>query len=543
MQLISQNLLTLLILTPLLGGVLTLFSRGGAKHVALAVSIITLALAAYMGWHFNPAQAGYQFAASHAWLPAWGLTYTVGVDGISLPLMLLTALLTPLCLLASWKVESKPHQFFSAFLALEAAVLGVFCALDFILFYVFWEAMLIPMFLIIGVWGGENRVYAALKFFLYTFVGSVLMLVAILYLYAKTGTFDVALITSALHTNPALITPLAGQLIFLAFFAAFAVKIPMWPVHTWLPDAHVQAPTAGSVILAGVLLKMGAYGFLRFSLPMLPEASHTFAPMIFTLSAVAVVYAALVAYAQTDIKKMIAYSSVSHMGLVTLAMFSGTETGFHGSLLVMLNHGIVSAGLFLAIGVIYERLHTRDLTKFGGLVQYMPQYAFVMMTLTLAAVALPGTNSFVGEFLGLAGSFPTAPLATAIATTGVIFGALYMLWLYRNMFFGEPSKFVKDHLLPKSNTPTLQHSNIDLSLREWTIFLPLLILIPLLGILPNLAMDMWREPVKILAATAASAIPPVPVVVLVEQPAATPSTTSLTEVLSPTTPISGTTHE
>ncbi|MCP5404814.1 MAG: NADH-quinone oxidoreductase subunit M [Pseudomonadaceae bacterium] len=490
--------LTTLIFLPLLGALLTLLvshpnaaqQAYNAKRTALFVSVVTLLLAAYVGWHFNPAQGGYQLMERKPWVPSFGLTYLLGVDGISLPLMLLTALLTPLCLLASWNLTDRPKYFFASFLALEAAVMGVFAALDFILFYVFWEAMLIPMFLIIGIWGGEKRVYAALKFFLYTFVGSVLMLVAILYLYAQAGTFDIPALTAALRENPALMSPLAAQLVFLAFFAAFAVKVPMWPFHTWLPDAHVQAPTAGSVILAGVLLKMGAYGFLRFSLPMLPEASAHFAPFIFVLSAIAVVYAALVAYAQTDIKKMIAYSSVSHMGLVTLALFAaplgGGETALHGGLLVMLNHGIVSAGLFLAIGVVYERLHTRDLTKFGGLVVYMPRYAFVLMTLTLAAVALPGTNGFVGEFLSLAGSFPAAPVATAVATTGVIFGALYMLWLYRKMVFGTPSAFVEKH---KRDLP-------DLGWRESLIFAPLIILVPLLGILPGLAMDMWRAPVE-----------------------------------------------
>lgn len=487
--LMGMPVLSLLVFGPLVAALVSMFLPGRvAKVFALLASVGVLGLAVQMYGDFNPGMAGYSFVEKMPWLPVWGITYHVGVDGISLPFILLTALLTPLCLLASWHVERKPGAFFGAFLALEGLVIGVFSALDFILFYVLWEAMLIPMFFIIGIWGGENRVYATLKFFLYTFLGSVLMLVAILFLFAKTGTFDVPTLTAALQQG-GVITPLAAQLVWVAFFAAFAVKVPMWPVHTWLPDAHVQAPTAGSVILAGVLLKMGAYGFLRFSLPMVPEASAYFAPFVFTLSAIAVVYAALVAWVQTDIKKLIAYSSVSHMGLVTLALFAGTEAALHGGLLVMVNHGIVSAGLFLAVGVVYERLHTRELGKFGGLVQIMPQYAFVVMVLTLAAVALPGTNSFVGEFLALLGAWRVVPVYTGVATTGVIFGALYMLWLYRKMVFGVPSDFVKKHV---SDLP-------DLTFREWVIFVPLLVLIPLLGIAPKYAMDLWRGPVENLS--------------------------------------------
>jgi NADH-quinone oxidoreductase subunit M len=494
MEFAMNHLLTLIIFLPLFGAVATYVARQ-PKYVALGTSLVTLALSLRALVAFNGELFGYQLVEHAPWLPAFGISYHLGVDGISLPFILLTTLLTPLCLLASWHVEKKTAGFFAAFLALESFVIGVFSSLDFVLFYVFWEAMLIPMFLIIGIWGGENRVYAALKFFLYTFLGSVLMLVAGLYLYAHAGTFDIPGLTAALAKG-SLVSPLAARLLFLAFFAAFAVKVPMWPVHTWLPDAHVQAPTAGSVILAGVLLKMGAYGFLRMSLPFFPEASAYFAPFIWTLSAVAVIYGALAAYAQTDIKKLIAYSSVSHMGLVTLAMFAGSETALHGALLVMVNHGIVSAGLFLAVGVVYDRLHTRDLPKYGGLVQLMPQYAFVMMVLTLAAVALPGTNSFVGEFLGLAGSWSAAPVYTAFATTGVVFGALYMLWLYRKMVFGVPSRFIAAH---KADLP-------DLTAREWTIFLPLLALIPLLGLQPSLAMDLWRMPVTELSAAYAPAL-------------------------------------
>ncbi len=526
-----NHLLSLLIFTPLLGAAITLFLPNRViKPAALAFSLIPLALCYPLFAGFNAALPGMQFTEVHAWLPALNIVYSLGIDGIALPLIGLTALLTPLCLLASWHITKNPQGFFAAFLALEAFVIGVFSAQDFILFYLFWEAMLIPMFLLIGLWGGENRVYAALKFFLYTFVGSVLMLVAGLWLFATTGSFALEV-----WANTTLPLP-AQQLLFLAFFAAFAVKVPMWPFHTWLPDAHVQAPTAGSVILAGVLLKMGAYGFLRFCLPMFPEGAAWFAPTIFALSAIAIVYAALVAYVQTDIKKMIAYSSVSHMGFVTLAIFAGTVTGLHGGLLVMVNHGIVSAGLFLAVGVIYERLHTRNLAHFGALARIMPAYAFVTMLLTLAAVALPGTNSFVGEFLALAGAFPSAPIYTAIATTGVVFGALYMLHLYRGMFYGSPSETVLHH------TADLK----DLTLREWATFLPLLVFIPLLGVMPSLAQNLWNQPVESLSAeylpilqshsTPVPAAPQTAPITLEGQGV----TASTTEVISNTVPVSPT---
>ncbi|RYG60521.1 MAG: NADH-quinone oxidoreductase subunit M [Alphaproteobacteria bacterium] len=480
-----SNLLSLLIFTPLIGALVTMATPSRyAKQTALILSLLPLLLCVPLFMHFNMAATGLQFTENYAWLPGFNIRYALGIDGIALPLIGLTALLIPLCLMASWHVTKNTPAFFASFLALESFVIGVFAAQDFILFYLFWEAMLIPMFLLIGLWGGENRVYASLKFFLYTFLGSVLMLVAGLWLYTTTGSFSLEV-----WANTTL--PLgAQQLLFLAFFAAFAVKVPMWPVHTWLPDAHVQAPTAGSVILAGVLLKMGAYGFLRFCLPMFPEASAWAAPAIFTLSAIAIVYAAFVAYVQTDIKKMIAYSSVSHMGFVTLAIFSGTVTGLHGGMLVMVNHGIVSAGLFLAVGVIYERLHTRQLSQFGALARIMPAYAFVTMLLTLAAVALPGTNSFVGEFLALAGSWPSAPWHTAVATSGVVFGALYMLHLYRGMFYGNPSETVLHH----------QSDLKDLTLREWLTFAPLLVFIPLLGIMPSLAQNLWDVPVKAISA-------------------------------------------
>ncbi|MDD9919293.1 MAG: NADH-quinone oxidoreductase subunit M, partial [Alphaproteobacteria bacterium] len=351
-----------------------------------------------------------------------------------------------------------------------------------VLFYVFWEAMLIPMFLLIGIWGGENRIYAALKFFLYTFVGSVLMLAAMLYLYQRGGgSFDIQ------HLAELNLTLIEQKWLWLALFAAFAVKVPMWPFHTWLPDAHVQAPTAGSVILAGILLKMGAYGFLRFSLPILPDASTFFAPMMFALSAIAIVWAALVAFAQVDVKKMIAYSSVSHMGFVTLGIFAGTADAMQGAILQMVNHGIVSAALFMLIGVVYDRMHTRNLTHFGGLVERMPIYASIFMVFMLASVGLPGTNSFVGEFLILSGSYAVAQVATLVAISGVVLGALYMLWLYRKMVFGE----AKNTTVRKLN---------DVNMREIVMFIPLIFFVFYIGLMPDKTLDITRESVRELAA-------------------------------------------
>jgi NADH-quinone oxidoreductase subunit M len=481
-------LLSSLILLPIATALLVLLApRGLAKPLALLGALGTLALCGPLYTGFNPAAAGLQFTESYAWLPSLDISFSLGIDGIALALLLLNNLLTPLVVLAAWREERNSGAFMACLLGLAGLVNGVFAATDFILFYVFFEASLIPLYLLIGLWGGNQRVYAALKFFLYTFAGSVLMLVAGLYLGTQAGTFD---FTQWGATAQAL--PLAAQVVlFGAFLAAFAVKIPMWPLHTWLPDAHVQAPTAGSVILAGVLLKLGAYGLLRFNLPLFPEAVTLLAPYLLWAGAIAVVYAALVAWVQTDIKKLIAYSSVSHMGVVTMGLFSGTETGLHGALLIMINHGIVSAGLFLIIGVMYERLHTREMKNLGGLAAMMPAYAFALVVLMLAAVALPGTNGFVGEFLGLAGSFPSSPWATALATTGVIFGAVYMLVFTRAILFQAPSRFVTDH----------RAACTDLSVREWGVFLPLLVLIPLLGVKPHLAMDLWRVPVEALTAS------------------------------------------
>jgi NADH-quinone oxidoreductase subunit M len=390
----------------------------------------------------------------------------MGVDGISLLFVLLSTFLTPLCILASWEsVKVRVKEYMIAFLVLETLMVGMFCALDFMLFYVFFEGVLIPMFLIIGVWGGARRVYAAFKFFLYTLLGSVLMLLAILAMYFVAGTTD---LPTLMQTQ----FPRSMQIwLWLALFASFAVKVPMWPVHTWLPDAHVEAPTAGSVILAGVLLKMGGYGFLRFSIPILPEASAYFTPLIYTLSVVAIIYTSLVALAQEDMKKLIAYSSIAHMGFVTIGMFSLKQQGVEGSVFQMLSHGIVSGALFLCVGVVYDRLHTREIARYGGLVQNMPRYAVVFMLMMLASVGLPGTSGFVGEFLILVGAFQDNTWVALLATIGIILGAAYMLWLYRRVVFG---KITRDDV----------KGMLDLTPREIAIFAPLVIVVLWMGIYP-----------------------------------------------------------
>ncbi|MBF0136585.1 MAG: NADH-quinone oxidoreductase subunit M [Magnetococcus sp. DMHC-1] len=463
-------MLSLVTFLPLAGAVailLVIRSDASAKLIALGVSLVTflLSLRLYAGFDITTAQ--FQFLEESVWLPELGIAYRMGVDGISLPLVLLTTLLTPICILASWEsVKIRVREYMMAFLALESFVVGVFCALDFMLFYILWEAMLIPMFLIIGVWGGPRRVYAALKFFLYTLAGSVVMLIAVLVLATKGQTFSIPELMK-LHL------PVEMQIwIFLGFMISFAVKVPMWPVHTWLPDAHVEAPTAGSVILAGVLLKMGAYGFLRFSLPMLPDAAHYFAPFIYGLSLVAVVYTALVALMQTDLKKLIAYSSVSHMGFVTLGLFAFNQLGIEGGILQMVNHGLVSGALFLLVGVVYDRLHTREIARFGGLALRMPVYATLFMVFTMASVGLPGTNGFVGEFLILLGMFATSKGVTVVAATGVVLGAAYMLWMFKKVLFGD-----------------IRHADVqtmtDVTPRELALFVPLLILVFWIGFNPD----------------------------------------------------------
>jgi NADH-quinone oxidoreductase subunit M len=434
-------LLSILVFLPLVGAVLIATIRGESRQVArsarataLFTALATLGLAALAWASFDAGAPGFQITESAPWFPALGLTYALGVDGISLPFVLLTALLTPLCIGASWKhVPERPRAYMAAFLVMETFILGAFTALDTILFYVFFEAVLIPMFLIIGVWGGAERVYAAYKFFLYTLAGSVFMLIALLALYALTG--GVASIPALIADPPAL--SLAVQCaLFAGFFASFAVKMPLWPLHTWLPDAHVQAPTAGSVMLAGVLLKMGGYGFARLVLPVLPEAAAALAPVMFALGVIAVVYTSLIALVQEDMKKLIAYSSVAHMGFVIIGLFSGNVAGVEGAVFQMVSHGLVSAALFLSVGVLYDRLHTREIARFGAVAGNMPRFAAVFMVLTLAAVGLPGTSGFVGEVLVLIGAFAAAPWAAAGAGLGLVLGAAYMLRLYAGVFFG-----------------------------------------------------------------------------------------------------------
>lgn len=489
-------ILTVMTFLPLLGALAILLIRGNAAFVmraarqtGLFVSLAVAGIAIYLALQFNGGTADFQFVEKHLWLPSLGLTYHVGIDGISVYFVLLSALLTPICLLASFQsVETRVREYTIAFLVLETFMLGTFVALDTVLFYVFFEGVLIPMYLIIGVWGGKRRIYSAFKFFLYTLLGSVLMLVALLVLYNQMGTTDMPL----LMDNP---VPDAGlqKWLWLAVFASFAVKMPMWPVHTWLPDAHVEAPTGGSVILAGVLLKMGGYGFLRFSLPMFPEASMYFQPLVFALSIVAIIYTSLVALVQTDMKKMIAYSSVAHMGFVTLGIFTFTKQGIDGAIFQMISHGLVSAALFLIVGVVYDRLHSRDINHYGGIVKNMPVYATLFMVFMLGAVGLPGTSGFVGEFLALAGAFQSNTWVALLAGTGVILGATYMLWLYRKVVFGE------------SNNPDAAKM-MDLTPIEKTNLIPLALMVLVLGIVPSLVLEPITPSVEKLLAQAGAPV-------------------------------------
>ncbi|MFP5447201.1 MAG: NADH-quinone oxidoreductase subunit M [Alphaproteobacteria bacterium] len=451
-----------------------------AKWVALVTTLATLALSLVMLGQFDRTTADFQFVEDFAWFG--GLHYRMGVDGISVLFVVLTAFLMPLCIAASWRsIEHRIEEYLIAFLALETLVIGVFCALDLILFYLFFEFGLAPMFLIIGVWGGKNRVYAAFKFFLYTLLGSVLMLAAVLGMIGITGTSSI----------PELMTYDFGQEIqiwlWLAFFASFAVKMPMWPVHTWLPDAHVEAPTAGSVILAGVLLKMGGYGFMRFSLPMFPDASAYFTPLVFAMSVIAIVYTSLVAFRQTDIKKLIAYSSVAHMGFVTLGIFSGNAQGEQGAIFQMVSHGLISGALFLCVGVVYDRMHTREIAFYGGLVNRMPWYAAIFLLFTMGNVGLPGTSGFVGEILTMAGAYQASTWAAIVAATGVILSAVYALSLYRRVVFGEITN------------PALAEIK-DLNWREVAIFAPLIIGTLYLGIYPAAVFDITQASVDNLVA-------------------------------------------
>lgn len=429
-------ILTILIAIPLVAAILCLFLRAeGARVIALAATLVNLILGVWLWTSFDPGGAQWQFVEgavdkqSDAMI---AFNWQLGIDGISLMLIMLSLFLMPICIGASWRaIKERVGEYMAAFLLMESLMIGVFAAQDLLLFYIFFEAGLIPMYLIIGIWGGANRIYASYKFFLYTLLGSVVMLIAMLWMIQQAGT---AYIPVLLNTDFA---AEAQTWLWLAFFASFAVKMPMWPVHTWLPDAHVQAPTAGSVILAGVLLKMGGYGFLRFSLPMFPEASSQFVWLIFALSMVGVVYTSLVALVQNDMKKLIAYSSVAHMAIVTVGLFAFNQQGIEGAIIIMLSHGLVSGALFLCVGVIYDRLHTREIDRYGGLSINMPKYAIFFMLFTMASVGLPGTSGFVGEFLALAGTYQVSTWATLICTTGIIFGAGYMLYLYRRVAFGE----------------------------------------------------------------------------------------------------------
>ncbi|MCE9507377.1 MAG: NADH-quinone oxidoreductase subunit M [Alphaproteobacteria bacterium] len=475
---IAFPVLSLITFLPLLGVLLLMTVRGdeksvagNARSIALVTSLAVFALSVYMYMGFDKASADFQFVEARSWFSGLNIFYKMGVDGISVFFILLSTLLTPICILASWEsIQKRVREYMIAFLLLETMMVGMFAALDLVLFYVFFEGVLLPMFLIIGVWGGPRRVYAAFKFFLYTLLGSVLLLLAVLALYHQFGTTDIPTLMQAS-------VPLEMQKwIFLAFLASFAVKVPMWPVHTWLPDAHVEAPTAGSVILAGVLLKMGGYGFLRLSLPMLPQASEYFTPLMFTLSVIAVIYTSLVALAQEDMKKLIAYSSVAHMGFVTLGIFTLTTQGMQGAMFQMLSHGVVSAALFLCVGVVYDRLHTREIGRYGGLVKNMPRYATAFMIFMLASVGLPGTSGFVGEFLVLLGAYQVNTLATALAATGVVLGAAYMLYLYKRVVFGE---------LTRADVKAMT----DISPREIAIFVPLIALVFWMGIYPSSFID------------------------------------------------------
>ena len=490
----SWPVLSVAIFLPLLGALFIATMRAeddavkrNARWVALWTTLITLAVSLVMVWRFDPSSPEFQFVEKRPWLGGT-ITYNVGVDGISLPFVILTTALMPICILASWKpIERRVKEYMIAFLVLETMMVGTFAALDIVVFYLFFEGGLIPMFLIIGVWGGPRRVYASFKFFLYTLLGSVLMLLAIIAMYGEAGTTDIPALLD--HHFPRTLQTWA----WLAFFASFAVKMPMWPVHTWLPDAHVEAPTAGSVILAAILLKMGGYGFLRFSLPMFPAASADFAPLVFALSVVAIVYTSLVALVQEDVKKLIAYSSVAHMGFVTMGIFAGTTQGIAGGVFQMISHGIVSGALFLCVGVIYDRMHTREIAAYGGLVNRMPIYAAIFMVFTLANVGLPGTTGFVGEFLTLLGTFRVNTLVATLATLGVILSACYALWLYRKVMLGPLDK------------PALAAIR-DVEPREIVIFAPLLILTILFGVYPKPVLDMSAASVTSLVTNYQAAV-------------------------------------
>lgn len=478
-MLLDLPLLSLTTFLPTVGALIILFGVRGSeedvannsRRVAMFVSTFTFVISLFIWFGFDSSSAEFQMVDRYEWLPEFNIAYSMGVDGISLFFVILSTFLTPICILSSWTAITKHvREYMIAFLILETLMVGMFLATDILLFYIFFEAVLIPMYIIIGVWGGKRRIYAAFKFFLYTLLGSVLMLVAIIVMYRQAGTTDIPTLMATIFSKE------VQMWLWLAFFASFAVKVPMWPVHTWLPDAHVEAPTAGSVILAGVLLKMGGYGFLRFSIPMMPLASAEFADFVFWLSVIAVVYTSLVALVQEDMKKLIAYSSIAHMGFVTAAIFSMNEQAVMGSIIQMLSHGVVSGALFLCVGVVYDRLHTREVARYGGLVNNMPQYALFFMIFTMASVGLPGTSGFVGEFLILVGAFQVSTWLAAGLATGMVLGAAYMLYLYRRVVFGALTKEDLKELL-------------DLSPREVATFVPLIAITIWMGIYPASFMD------------------------------------------------------
>ncbi|HZS64755.1 MAG TPA: NADH-quinone oxidoreductase subunit M [Xanthobacteraceae bacterium] len=486
-------ILSVVTFLPLLGALFILIlpkneaAYRNTRWVALWTTLVVFATSLLLVRHFDPSIGEFQFVEKYPWLGG-STAYHMGVDGISLPLVILTTGLMPICIVASWRaIQKRVREYMIAFLVLETLMIGTFCALDLVLFYLFFEGGLIPMFLIIGVWGGPRRVYASFKFFLYTLLGSVLMLLAIMAMYWAAGTTD---IPSLMHFG---FSPTLQKWAWFAFLASFAVKLPMWPVHTWLPDAHVEAPTAGSVILAAILLKMGGYGFLRFSLPMFPLASHEFAPIVFALSVIAIIYTSLVALVQEDIKKLIAYSSVAHMGFVTMGIFAATSQGVSGAIFQMISHGIVSAALFLCVGVVYDRMHTREIAAYGGLVNRMPVYAVLFLIFTLANVGLPGTSGFVGELLTLIGTFKVNPWVAGFATLGVILSAAYALWLARKVIFGKLEK------------PELA-GIMDLDWREIVTLGPLALLTIVFGLYPKPLLDMWAASIEPLLTNYAHAL-------------------------------------